>query len=269
MSTYFVGDIHGCYKELLLLLKKVNFCPQKDSLWTTGDLVGRGKNSLEVLQYLYSLGKSAKIVLGNHDINLILAYKNKNFVKSYMKTLLKSKDFETLITWLRNQPLARINEKKNFIMTHAGVYPKWNTKNIKIFSKEIHNMLITPKFTKILELVRDNKTTNWDKNACTIDKFKFIINSFTRMRYCFKNCSLELNSKMNPKDQKNNKLIPWFRIKNESIKNFTIIFGHWSSLQGKGTPKNIIAMDTGCCWGKYLTILKWENKKIYTQSSLQ
>ncbi|HMI76994.1 MAG TPA: metallophosphoesterase, partial [Buchnera sp. (in: enterobacteria)] len=36
MSTYFVGDIHGCYDQLKLLLNRVSFNPVKDILWCTG-----------------------------------------------------------------------------------------------------------------------------------------------------------------------------------------------------------------------------------------
>ncbi len=30
---------------------------------------------------------------------------------------------------------------------------------------------------------------------------------------------------------------------------YSIAFGHWASLEGKGTPEGIYALDTGCCWG--------------------
>ncbi|QCI19246.1 symmetrical bis(5'-nucleosyl)-tetraphosphatase [Buchnera aphidicola] len=269
MSTYFIGDIHGCYKELILLLKKINFCPKKDELWTTGDLVGRGKHSLEVLRYLFSLGKSAKIVLGNHDLNLILAYKNRKYMKHYMDKIFNAPDHSKLISWLRKTPIARINEKKKFILSHAGIYPQWNLPKIKLYSKKIKNMLLGNNFFNILEMIRGNNSTIWQDNNSSIEKIKFIINAFTRMRFCLKDGTLELNSKINPKFIKNKNLIPWFNIKNSNLKNFTIIFGHWSSLNGQGTPKKIIALDTGCCWGGSLSVLKWEEKIIVKQDFLK
>ena len=42
MSTYLIGDVHGCYDELIALLKQVDFTPGRDILWLTGDLVARG-----------------------------------------------------------------------------------------------------------------------------------------------------------------------------------------------------------------------------------
>jgi bis(5'-nucleosyl)-tetraphosphatase (symmetrical) len=37
MSTYLIGDVHGCYDELIALLKQVEFTPGIDTLWLTGD----------------------------------------------------------------------------------------------------------------------------------------------------------------------------------------------------------------------------------------
>ena len=67
MPTYLIGDVHGCYDELMALLEQVDFNPKKDNLWLTGDLVSRGPKSLQVLRYVYSLGDAVRIVLGNHD----------------------------------------------------------------------------------------------------------------------------------------------------------------------------------------------------------
>lgn len=71
MATYLVGDLQGCYDELQRLLEKVQFDSTQDQLYLVGDLVARGDKSLECLRFVKSLGKSAKTVLGNHDLHLI------------------------------------------------------------------------------------------------------------------------------------------------------------------------------------------------------
>ncbi|MFO6485390.1 metallophosphoesterase [Escherichia coli] len=67
MATYLIGDVHGCYDELIALLHKVEFTPGNNTLWLTGDLVARGPGSLDVLRYVKSLGDSVRLVLGNDD----------------------------------------------------------------------------------------------------------------------------------------------------------------------------------------------------------
>jgi len=46
--TIVVGDIHGCYDELMALLEKANF-DQDDRVVAVGDLVTKGPKNREVL----------------------------------------------------------------------------------------------------------------------------------------------------------------------------------------------------------------------------
>ena len=74
MSNYAIGDLQGCYSELQCLLKKISFNKTEDSLWFCGDLVNRGSESLNCLQFLYSIRERCHIVLGNHDLHLIAVH---------------------------------------------------------------------------------------------------------------------------------------------------------------------------------------------------
>ena len=47
--TVIVGDVHGCYDELCLLLDRVGFQPGEDSLILAGDLVNKGPRSSDVV----------------------------------------------------------------------------------------------------------------------------------------------------------------------------------------------------------------------------
>jgi Icc-related predicted phosphoesterase len=51
--TIVVGDIHGCYDELMKLLKKAKF-KQSDRVVSVGDLVSKGPKVREVLDLFIS-----------------------------------------------------------------------------------------------------------------------------------------------------------------------------------------------------------------------
>lgn len=94
MATYLIGDVHGCYDELIALLQQVEFTPDTDTLWLTGDLVARGPGSLDVLRYVKSLGNSVRLVLGNHDLHLLAVFAgiSRNKPKDRLTPLLEAPD---------------------------------------------------------------------------------------------------------------------------------------------------------------------------------
>src|SRR3989338_9477260 len=104
MPTYAIGDIQGCYKTLRCLLKSCDFNPKKDKLWLAGDLVNRGPQSLEVLHFVKNLGDRATCVLGNHEIFLLALHFGilDRQDTRYLDPLLKAKDREELVDWIRH-----------------------------------------------------------------------------------------------------------------------------------------------------------------------
>ena len=49
---YVVGDIHGMFRQLEELLDNVKFVPERDRLFSVGDLVDRGPDSKEAMRWL-------------------------------------------------------------------------------------------------------------------------------------------------------------------------------------------------------------------------
>ncbi|MBB5020283.1 serine/threonine protein phosphatase 1 [Chitinivorax tropicus] len=62
---FIVGDLHGCFDELMFLLDQVRFDPACDRLFSTGDLVDRGPRSMDCLRLLRQPWLFA--VQGNHE----------------------------------------------------------------------------------------------------------------------------------------------------------------------------------------------------------
>ena len=71
--TFVVGDIHGCYDELLALVEAVGL-GESDRLVAVGDLVTKGEKSREVLELFMSDARFSSVI-GNHDRALLEYWK--------------------------------------------------------------------------------------------------------------------------------------------------------------------------------------------------
>ncbi len=268
MSTYLIGDVHGCYHELRALLDQVSFDPQKDTLWLTGDFVARGPDSLAVLRYVKSLGSSARVVLGNHDLHLLGIYCkiSRNKPKDNLNPLLEADDADELINWLRRQPLLQVDEEKKIIMAHAGITPQWDLETARMCAREVESVLSSDAYPLFIDFMYGDMPNNWSTELTGLSRLRFSTNALTRMRYCFPNGQLDMICKDSPENAPS-PLKPWFLLPRKIPADYTIMFGHWASLEGQGVPEGVCALDTGCCWGGPLTLLHWESQKFYHQPS--
>ena len=60
--TYIIGDVHGNFQTLKALISKL---PKNSEIIFVGDLVDRGLNSKEVIEFIRI--NNYKCVLGNHE----------------------------------------------------------------------------------------------------------------------------------------------------------------------------------------------------------
>ena len=125
MATYVIGDLQGCLTPLVQLLENIQYHPKQDTLWFAGDLINRGDESLETLRFVKSLGDSARLVLGNHDLHLLAVSHGFGTLKrgDTLTEILTASDRDELMNWLRKQPLCHYDEQLNTVMTHAGIPP--------------------------------------------------------------------------------------------------------------------------------------------------
>ena len=184
MSTYLIGDVHGCYDELIALLEQVEFNPETDTLWLTGDLVARGPGSLEVLRFVKQLGDSVRIVLGNHDLHLLAVFAgiSRNKPKDRLKSLLEAPDADDLLNWLRRQPMMQIDEEKKLVMAHAGITPQWDLETAKQCARDVEAVLASDSYPFFLDAMYGDMPNNWSNELSGLARLRFISNAFTRMR---------------------------------------------------------------------------------------
>ncbi len=256
MADYVIGDIQGCFDGLKRALATVEFNKSKDTLWLTGDLIARGPQSLDTLNFLYKNQDSVKTVLGNHDLHFLsVANKiKKENPKDLLTPLLTSPKLSKYINWLRCQPLLLELPDHSGYMSHAGLAPDWQVEDAIYWSQQVQDILSSKDYVKFLPSMYGKKPTKWNANLTDIDKIKYSINAFTRMRFCSLSGHLEFNSKFSPQELTDNTLQPWFEYDKKRFNQNKWFFGHWASLMGKTNNKNIIALDTGYVWGQYLTV---------------
>lgn len=263
MSIYAIGDIQGCYEELRRLLEKIEFDESKDQLWLTGDLVNRGPQSLEVLNYLHSIDKSIVAVLGNHDLHLIALALSDNKIKSKdesLKPILESKYKINLIEWLRSKPLMHFDQALNTVLVHAGIHPNWSIKESILYSNEMSSIIKGQEGPNFFKNMYSNTPNKWIDQTNRKERSNFITNAFTRMRFIGKDTELDFNEKGSPIDNTSN-LLPWFSHPNRKATESLIIFGHWSALNYYHN-KNIVCLDGGCVWGGSLVAINIMHPKV-------
>jgi diadenosine tetraphosphatase ApaH/serine/threonine PP2A family protein phosphatase len=135
-----VGDVHGCYEEMRLLLTECSFDEDKDLLIFVGDLVNKGPASVEVVRFVRSLALRgiAYSVLGNHDEALLekveispnLRPQKYSYIEELLRSVrllvypsLLSKDCSEEIEWLRSLPYTIRLPGYNSLVVHAGLLP--------------------------------------------------------------------------------------------------------------------------------------------------
>ncbi|MDQ6984109.1 MAG: symmetrical bis(5'-nucleosyl)-tetraphosphatase [Ghiorsea sp.] len=260
MAVYVVGDIQGCYKPLKALLKQVKFNPKQDVLWCAGDMVNRGPDSLKVLRYLKILGDACVCVLGNHDIQLLAYYAGgKSFSGDTLDEVVKAKDADELITWLRHQPLLHHDKDLGWGMVHAGLSPLWSLKKAKKQARKVEKVLQSDGWGEFCKSLQTKDFSTQDPQ----DKTKRLLFStavLTRTRFCSDEGVFDWQQKT--ADAKDEHVKPWFEHGHAKWKKKTkVVFGHWAA-KGLVQTEYVLGLDTGCVWGGSLTIAKLGKHKV-------
>ena len=264
MAVYAIGDIQGCYAELMALLETIQFDASSDQLWFTGDLVNRGPESLRVLRFVRDLNErtpsAAITVLGNHDLHLLAVAEGegRQHRSDTLDEILAAPDREALLDWLRGQPLLHHDAVLGVTLIHAGLPPQWSLRASQQYAVEVEAELRGENYRKFFAHMYGNQPDQWQEDLTGWDRLRFITNCFTRLRYCDANGKLDMQAKGAPGSQAA-AYVPWFEVVDRQTKDDRIVFGHWSTL-GLYKGNNVVSLDTGCLWGGQLSALRLDDE---------
>ncbi len=228
-KTFIVGDVHGCFNELLDLLDKAQCRPMDHRIILLGDLINKGPDSFKVL--VWAKKNQVEMVLGNHELKLIQSVEEQSVEKK--KSLsnpsgqldsfnqLEDLKLEELknqmgvqlmdwINWIKTWPL--YIEEKDFLAVHGGLIPGEHP------SQSQPEWLVNIRY--------------WD------------------------------GKKPSDKESGNR---AWHDLYRGSK---LVVYAHWAK-QGLTIKKNSIGLDTGCVYGGKLTGLWLKERKIVQVPSHQ
>lgn len=142
MKRIIVGDIHSCYDKLISVLEKAGFNENDDELYSVGDLLDRGEQPVETLDFLMGL-KNFYPVLGNHDIyfeEYLCTGRPDSFwlshnggMRTFEKVMRMPKEWkEKVKAFYRKIPVLRV--LKDSIIMHGGPYSDFTEKELDLIA---------------------------------------------------------------------------------------------------------------------------------------
>lgn len=123
-----MSDIHGCYREFQLMLKKIKFS-KEDELYILGDVVDRGKEPLSTLLYIAE-AENIHLLMGNHEAMMRdaltkgdynLWYRNGGGITDSQFDMLSKDEQEALLEYVSDLPLYKLVtvNNKNYYLAHS------------------------------------------------------------------------------------------------------------------------------------------------------
>jgi bis(5'-nucleosyl)-tetraphosphatase (symmetrical) len=207
------------------------------------------------------LGDRVRVVLGNHDLHLIM--QGDGFGRSSdedtLAEILNATDRDELLAWLRAQPLFYRND--GYAMVHAGLLPCWTLDDAEALSEEVHGALVAENYREFLAHMWGSQPAAWNDDLKGWDRLRVVVNAMTRMRFCTPDGKMDFRSK-GPPETAPDGAMPWFHVPGRRSSKCTVICGHWSAL-GFRQEANVIALDSGCLWGGALTAIRLDDRKVF------
>lgn len=253
MSTWAIGDVHGCYRTLRKLLKRIAFDPAADRLWLTGDLVNRGPASLETLEWARELDERITVVLGNHDLHLLALAGGVAEVRARdtLREVLRAKRRDDLLDWLVRRPL--VARQGRFLLVHAGLLPEWSADDAERVARALEDWLSSDDGAALLGAYRSKREV--------VPSFELhALYAMTMLRTLRADGSA-CREFSGPPEEAPPGCVPWFDAPGRRSDDTTVVCGHWAALGLRLRP-DLFALDSGCAWGGRLSAVCLEDGRV-------
>ena len=259
-DSWIIGDVHGCHDTLMELLKQIDDGQPAGHLVFIGDLVGKGPESLGVIQFMLENSARVSVTLGNHDLHLLACRKGVSTPRASdrIQALLGLPEGHPWETWLSQQPYAidlhiRKQENSAYRMIHAGIHPEWSQSDLRSRLKLLHSKTRANSW----DWYKNHQSQEW-KTASIL----------TRIR-CLKrlNCEPDSDFTEHPGTAPE-ELAPWFDLLHKEDRHPAYVFGHWARLGLHESPM-AICLDSGCVYGGRLTAYQPSSGVILYQENCE
>ncbi|MBI9030770.1 metallophosphoesterase [bacterium] len=220
-----IGDIHGCYDELVELINKSGVRVGKDIIISVGDMVDRGYKSYEVIKFFKQTPNTFSI-MGNHEMKHLKKkmiqgslFDKQDFSGELQRLMLPDEDYKEMVEFFSTLPLyieLTLANKIKYLIVHAGWHRyivkddiHFDSKNYKLMSEDV----------------------------------KYVLGVGSKGREGF-----------------DNKSFPWF---NTLPNIYKVVYGHtkYETVE-RGLNNNVFGIDTGCYEGRHLSALLLPSEKI-------
>jgi len=254
VTTWVIGDIHGCWETLQRLLERIEWTPERDQLWLVGDLVNRGPSSLEVLRWAHEHSERLVAVLGNHDLHLLARAAGVAEAKEEdtLDEILAAPDRDELLGWLRARPL--VHRFGPFVMVHAGLMPEWNIELTCSLADGVAARLSGPEYETFMAMLFSHRKTTSLQELDGDEWLAAAAAVFTRLRIIGPDGCARLGFNGSPDDAPEG-WRPWFEASSVLHQGYALLFGHWARL-GFYRAHDVVCLDSGCVYGGSLTALR-------------
>ena len=261
MATLAIGDVQGCYDQLMRLLERAGYDERRDVLWFVGDLVNRGPQTTLTLRFAKSLGARQATVLGNHDLTLlsVAAGIKKPHRGDTFDELLAAPDRDELVDWLRRQKM--MHAEGGHAMVHAGLLPQWSIAQALALAREVESALQGAEHLEFLRHMYGNEPARWRDDLTGYDRLRVVVNAMARLRLVRPDGTMEFSHKTGLAGMPPG-YVPWYDAPGRASRGTRILFGHWAAL-GLLRREDVVCLDSGCVWGRSLSALRLEDGRLF------